>query len=36
MDGIDYNNSIRVVEGLLEILQNLPSQFYKLTFLKIK
>ena len=34
IDGIDYNNSIRVVEGLLEILQNLLYQLYNLIFLK--
>ena len=36
IDGIDYNNSIRVVEGLLEILQNLLYQLYNLIFLKKK
>ena len=34
IDGIDYNNSIRVVEGLLEILQNLLYQLYNLIFLQ--
>ena len=34
IDGIDYNNSIRAVEGLLEILQNLLYQLYNLIFLQ--